>query len=242
MVSRGLFNVIVTICMFARLSRFSPAQRVVLIGGVVLIVALLVFAFTRAKPVTGEPNAQDILSSNDLAPTSTPQLVQSWAPMEGPFAAKVTIVEFLDFQCQGCGGYHPVLKQIREEFSGRIKFVARNFPLVEIHPFALGAAIGGVCAQRQGKFFEYADVLFANQKYLRRNDLENYAEEMGLDLAAFKTCLDDPTAQEQVIRDRKEGEALGIKFTPSIYLNGDLLEELPSPEELRNMIARELAK
>lgn len=226
------------------LSRLSPAQRIVLAGGVVLLVVLIVFAISRAKPATGEPSSdlRVIPSEESPASTSTPQLVASWAPLEGPFAAKVTIVEFLDFQCQGCGAYHPVLKMMREEFKGKIKFVARHFPIVEIHPNALGAAIASVCAQRQQKFFEYADVLFANQSYLRRNDLENYAEQMGMDLDAFKTCLDDPSAQEQVIRDRKEGEALGVKFTPSIYINGKLLEDLLPPEELRNLIGREIAK
>ncbi len=228
--------------MIATRFSFSSSQRVVLFGGVLLLLVLGLFLLMRAKPVTGKPeDTTSLFASTELSPTSTPQLLASWAPTEGPFSAKVTIVEFLDFQCQGCGGYHPVLKQMREEFAGKIKFVARQFPIVEIHQYALGAAIASVCAQRQGKFFEYADVLFANQTYLRRNDLEHYAEELSLDVPTFTACLDDASAQEQVIRDRKEGEALGIKFTPSIFINGKLLEELPSPEDLRNMIARELA-
>jgi protein-disulfide isomerase len=225
-------------------SHLDPRKRWLIVGFILLCIVLGVIFLFRPKPVTGLPESDTPASSStaDVVTTSTPQLVTSSAPTEGPFSARVTIVEFLDFQCQGCGGYHPVLKQMREEFNGRIKFVARHFPIVEIHQYALGAAIASVCAQRQGKFFEYADVLFANQQYLRRNDLENYAEEMGLDLGEFKTCLDDPTAQAQVIADRKDGEALGIQFTPSIFINGKLMEELLPPDELRSLINRELAK
>ncbi|MFA5935723.1 MAG: thioredoxin domain-containing protein [Patescibacteria group bacterium] len=217
-------------------------QQKYLIGGIAALV-VIIGAFFLFKPKTPNDVATPSASTPTLpVTTTTAELVVSWAPLEGPFAAKVTIVEFLDFQCPGCGGYHPVLKQMREEFKGRIKFVARHFPLVEIHENALGAAIASVCAQRQNKFFEYADVLFANQDYLRRNDLEKYAEELGLDTGAFNTCLDDKTAQEQVARDRQAGEAIGVKFTPSIFINGTLMEELVPPEELRNIINRELRK
>jgi len=226
-------------------SHLDSRKRWLIAGFALLCIVLGLIFLTRPKPVTGLPTSDtpsSASSTTDTVSTSTPQLVIASAPTEGPFSARVTIVEFLDFQCQGCGGYHPVLKQMREEFSGRIKFVVRHFPIVEIHQYALGAAIGSVCAQRQGKFFEYADVLFANQQYLRRNDLENYAEQMGLDLAAFKTCLDDPTAQAQVIADRKAGEALGLQFTPSIFINGKLMQELLQPDELRDLINRELTR
>lgn len=222
--------------MFAAL---SSKHRLVLIGGILLILVVGAFILLRPDPATSKPEQSFDTIANV---TTTTDLVPAWAPIEGPFNAKVTIVEFLDFQCQGCGGYFPVLKQMREEFKGKMKFVARQFPLVEIHEHALGAAIASVCAQRQGKFFEYADALFQNQQYLRRNDLEHYAEEQKLDTAAFNTCLDDPSAQAQVVSDRKSGEAIGVKFTPSIYINGKLMNTLVSPEELRKMINAELSK
>ncbi|MEO5927946.1 MAG: thioredoxin domain-containing protein [Patescibacteria group bacterium] len=225
--------------MFSTLTSLSPKKRLILIGVSILLIALGVFLFVKPKPTVNPTDTQLIVDTNV---TTTTDLVPSWAPVEGPFSAKVTVVEFLDFQCQGCGGYFPVLKQMREEFKGKIKFVARQFPLVEIHQYALGAAIASVCAERQGKFFEYADTLFQNQQYLRRDDLTKYAEELKLDTNTFNTCLDDPTAKAQVISDRKSGELIGVKFTPSIYINGKLMETLVSPEELRKLINTELSK
>lgn len=225
--------------MFAMLASLPLKKRLVIIALCVLAIGFVLLLVFRPQQATSKPDAALDVNTNV---TTTTELVPSWAPVEGPFGAKVTIVEFLDFQCQGCGGYFPVLKQMRDEFKGKIKFVARQFPIVEIHQYALGAAIASVCAERQGKFFEYADTLFVNQQYLRRQDLEKYAEELGLDTQKFDTCLDDPTAQAQVVSDRKSGELIGVKFTPSIYINGKLMETLVSPEELRKMIQAELAK
>jgi protein-disulfide isomerase len=233
--------------MIAYFSRMDRSKKIVLGGVAALLVGLGLLLLFRPDPAAAPGEA---LSTSSTIPNISfggasgikPQLIADHAPMEGPMSAKVKIVEFLDFQCPGCGGYHPVLKQMRLEFKDRIQYVVRHFPLVEIHEYAKGAAIASVCAQRQGKFFEYTDLLFNNQNYLRRNDLENYAEEMKLDMDAFKTCLDDPEVEAIVIRDRKEGEALGVKFTPSIYINGKLMEELVPPEDLRNIIGRELAK
>lgn len=224
--------------MISHAPTLSSKSTLLVVTVITIIAAALLVYFFRPQPVTGKPG--EIQPSIGGA-SSTVELIPASAPLEGPFAAKVTIVEFLDYQCPGCGAYHPVLKQMREEFAGKIKFVVRQFPLVEIHPFAKGAAISTVCAQRQGKFFEYSDVLFQNQDYLRRTDLERYAEEMGLKMDEFKTCLDDPAAEAQVIRDRKDGEALGIPGTPSVFINGKLMDELLPPDQLRQVIQRELS-
>lgn len=164
------------------------------------------------------------------------QLIHSDTPIEGPFNAQATIVEFLDYQCPGCGAYFPLLKKIREEYKGKMKYVIRQFPLTEIHPYAKGAAIAATCASKQGKLFEYSDVLFSNQQYLRRTNLEQYAEEMKLDMDAFKKCLDDPETATFVIQERKEGEALGVRYTPTIFMNGKMMEDPPDEQALRALI------
>lgn len=221
----------------------SSRRMMIWIGLVIVALAAVIFFFFRPSPVTGKPNSSlGNASSSSLATTGTVELVPATAPVEGPFSAKVTIVEFLDYQCPGCGAYHPVMKEIRETFKNKIKFVVRQFPLVEIHQFAKGAAIAAVCSQRQGKFFDYSDVLFQNQKYLRRNDLERYAEEMGLKMDDFKSCLDDSTAEALVIKDRKDGEALNIPGTPTIFINGKILDQLMPPDELTTYIQKELGK
>lgn len=206
-----------------------PAVRLLSIAfAVVLGIGLLFYLLhpfdaVSRLPVDGMKNA--------LPPSSTVRLIPDDAAMKGPFAARNTIVEFVDYQCPGCAAYQPVMKELRETLGDKIRIVVRHFPLSEIHPFAKGAAIAAVCAQRQGKFFEYSDVLFANQKYLRRADLERYAEEFGLDMNAFRSCLEDPTVEERVIRDRLEGEVLGVQTTPMIFWNGRMIDDFPTVEE-----------
>ncbi len=222
-------------------SRTSPQTfRRWVLAIAALAIGLVVWMFLRPHPVTGNPTIVSPLSFNQAV--STTELILSTTPIDGPFAAKVTIVEFLDYQCPGCGAYYPVLKQMRDEFKGKIRFAVRQFPLAEIHPYAKGAAISAVCAQHQNKFFEYSDILFQNQQYLRRLDLERYAEEMGLDMQAFKTCLDDPAVAMQVVQDRQQGEALGIRATPTVYLNGTMMKDLVPPDELRKIIVGQLTQ
>ncbi|MHB8831030.1 MAG: thioredoxin domain-containing protein [Patescibacteria group bacterium] len=183
--------------------------------------------------------------------TSTPQvnepaaegypIVADTTPIEGPMISKVTLVEFYDFQCPACGIYHKlVIKPLRDKYQGRIKFAPRNFPLVEAHPYAMGAAIAGVCSQRQGKFFEYYDTLFANQKALTRPDLEKYAQSLGLDTEKFKLCLDDKSAQDQVLNDYNAGRSFGISSTPTLIINDALIEGSPNLDVMSKLIDERL--
>ena len=168
------------------------------------------------------------------------ELVPAGTPVEGPATATVTLVEFLDFECPGCAAYHPIIEQIRKEFAGRIKYVQRLMPLVEIHKHARASAIAAVCAQEQGKYFEMADALIANQRNLERSDLEHYADALRLDTTRFKTCLDDPAIGSRVDAERKAGDAMGITQTPTLFLNDIELQELPSLEAFRDLIQQRL--
>jgi protein-disulfide isomerase/uncharacterized membrane protein len=169
---------------------------------------------------------------SDIAPAD--------APSEGPATSTVTVTEFLDIQCPGCRSYYPILKQIREDFRGRIRFVQRLFMLPEMHPNSKGATIAAYCAERQGKFFEYADAALLNQHALARADLKRYAEALRLDVAAFDACLDDPAAADRAVAERKAGEALGIDATPTIFINDEKLSDPPNYELLKRLIEEKL--
>ena len=195
----------------------------------------------RALWVNGEskkaPLAAPVLTSAQMS-----VLIPSGIPIEGPATSTVTIVEFLDFQCPSCGEFHLIMKRIREEYAGRIRYVQRMYPLTEIHPFAHEAAIAAVCAGMQQKYFEYADGLMAHQQQLTHEDLLRQADALGLDHEAFVGCLANPAATATVDGDRKQAEQLGIKSTPTTLVNANLIEGVPTYDAVKKVIDAELAR
>jgi protein-disulfide isomerase len=145
------------------------------------------------------------------------------APFKGNKNAKIVIQEFSDFQCPFCGRVNPTIAEILEKNGNDVKIVWRNMPLPfhEDAPLAAEAALE-VKAQKGDKaFWEYHDKLFANQKALKREDLEKYAGEMaGLDMAKFKKALDDRTHKAKVDKDMEDGKNAGISGTPGFTVNG----------------------
>jgi protein-disulfide isomerase len=163
-------------------------------------------------------------------------------PSLGKPDAPVTIVEFSDFQCPFCARVMPTLKRIKETYGDRVRIVWKDFPLTAIHPQAFKAAEAGQCAREQGKFWEYHDRLFANQQALEPEFLKKYASELGLDAAAFGTCLDSAKFAERVQGHIGAGSELGVNSTPSVYINGRLLNGAHPYETFAAIIDEELAR
>jgi len=163
-------------------------------------------------------------------------------PVRGPADAPVEIVEFSDFQCPFCGRAEPTLKEIRKNFGDKVKIVFRDFPLTSIHPQAYLAAEAGECARQQGKFWEFHDALFANQRALKEDDLKQRAAEVGLDAAKFAACLDGGHAKPHVDADMKEGEALGVSSTPAFFINGRYVAGALPYATFEEIIKDELAR
>ena len=171
-----------------------------------------------------------------------PEIAPASAPAVGPATSTVTITEFLDIQCPGCRAYYPIMRQIRDDYRGRVRFVERLFILPELHPNAKGAAIAAYCAEKQGKFFEYVDAALVNQQALGRTDLVHYADALHLDTKQFDACLDDPAMAERAVAERKAGEALGIDGTPTIFINDEKLSDAPNYEQFKKLIDERLGK
>lgn len=146
------------------------------------------------------------------------------APVRGSPMAPVTVVEFSDFECPFCGRAHPVLERLEEELRGRVKIVFFHFPL-RSHTYAESAARAAVAAQRQGKFWEMHDLLFANQTALEPSDIEGYAERIGLDMARFRADWDSEETRAKVAADRALGERVGVDATPTLLVDGRRFEE-----------------
>lgn len=146
-------------------------------------------------------------------------------PSRGRADAKVTVVEFIDYECPSCRNLHDVLEGLVNDYADRVNFVARDFPLTR-HAHAYKAAIAAEAARRQGKYWEYVAVLFQNQSTLEVDDLKRFARELRLDDERFDRALDleDLAVRMAVDADRRDGLRLGVKSTPTVFVNGRRVE------------------
>lgn len=146
-------------------------------------------------------------------------------PILGDPDAPITIIEFADFQCPFCiRHFQETYPQLVAQYGDQIRFVFKNFPLRTLHPDADSAAQAGECANEQGKFWEYHDLLFGGTLGLGQEAYEGYAEQVGLDLAAFNACLEEGRYAEAVDRDYALGQQTGVSATPTFFVNGIALE------------------
>ena len=142
---------------------------------------------------------------------------------------RVTVVEFLDFECESCLAAYPFVEQLREEYDGRVTFVARYFPMPG-HANAENAAVAVEAAAQQGRFEDMYHRMYETQtEWGERQESEaarfrTFAADMGLDMAAYDAAVADPATLERVLRDREDGLALGVQGTPTFFLNGEKLE------------------
>jgi protein-disulfide isomerase len=149
---------------------------------------------------------------------------------QGPPSARVTVVEYADFECLHCARVHPILKELRSDIPDAFRLVFRHFPLLHDHPRAAGAAKAAVAAARQGKFWPMHDRLLEYQAYLSPDAFQLHAEDLGLDLDRFNRDLLDPDVAARVERDMATGRASGVHGTPTFFLNG---ERIADPSDLR---------
>jgi len=141
-------------------------------------------------------------------------------PAKGAVNAKVTIIEFSDYQCSYCGAVEPTIEQILQNYPNDVKLYYRNFPLTQLHPDAMNAAMAAECANEQGKFWEMHNKLFANQGALGVTNLKQYASDLGLDTAKFNSCLDSNKYSSQIAKDQQDGNTAGVSGTPAFFING----------------------
>lgn len=143
------------------------------------------------------------------------------SPSKGAADAKVVIAEFADFQCPACKGAAPVVETVLERHPKDVRLVFKHFPLT-IHEHAEKAARASVAALRQNKFWEMHAALFNSQPKVDPETVEGLAKGLGLDMKRFLADRDSEATADVVARDRKQGEALALKSTPSIFVNGRL--------------------
>ncbi len=140
----------------------------------------------------------------------------------GASHAPVTIVEYGDFECPNCKQAAPAVKLLLERFGGRVRAVFRHYPLQEVHPHALNAALAAECAGGQGRFWEMHDLLFANQDHLKLPQLHSYAERLELDMTRFTAEMDDQVYLQRIREHMAGANRSGVRATPTFFVNGRL--------------------
>jgi protein-disulfide isomerase len=165
----------------------------------------------------------------------------SEAPLKGNASAKITIVEFADYECPHCKRLQPVLRQVVEEFHNDVKVYFKHYPLPQ-HTNARLAAEAAVAAQKQGKFWPFQDKLWDKQDELSPAVIEGLAKQSGLDVAKFRQDLASPAVKDRVQKDRAEGQALGLQATPTVYIDGREFTDPKDVESFREWIKEALGK
>ena len=214
----------------------------VIIGAVLAAVVVAVVLMSRQGGGDTPPAPQNNSNITPVQQTRAPQpgAPNPWA--KGGAAAKLTLEEFSDFQCPACGALEPGLRRVVKDYGDNVRLVFRNFPLA-MHKYAFQASRAAEAAGLQGKFWEMHDVLYANQKEWSdsmepRVQFDAYATRLGLDVQKFKTDMERPDLTERVKADYARGMSLGVKGTPTIYLNGR--ELVPGQLVTEEILRREI--
>ena len=140
--------------------------------------------------------------------------------IQGPEHARVTLVEYGDFECPTCKVAAPTVKMLLEQFPNQIRFAYRHFPLEDAHPHALLAAEASESAAAQGRFWPMHEILFRNQAHLKDKDLYRYASEIGVDMVRYTAEMDDHIYLQRVREHIDSGRRSHIRATPTFFVNG----------------------
>jgi protein-disulfide isomerase len=202
-----------------------------------LAVLAIVGFFIFGKNTT--PSDTPIEPSTTL--TDAGQLVRSDSPVRGPADAKVTIVEFADFQCPACKNAVPVVEEVLAKYPTQVKLIFRHFPISSIHQHADETSLAGEAAKNQGKFWEWYGKMYEKQgewsvqsKRKITEFLANYAKDLGLDTDKYTTDKTNSAARDIVARDLADADALGVDSTPTFFVNG---KQLSSVNDLAAAVA-----
>ena len=174
---------------------------------------------------------------------SPPRVQVTFDPkrVKGNPKARVMIVEFSDFQCPYCGQVEATLKSVLAKHEGTVALAFRDMPISQIHPFAQGAAEAARCAGEQGRFWEYHDLLFADQGSLDRSGLIAKAAKLELDPQQFERCISSEKYKPQVQQDNQEGMRAGVSGTPGFFINGVFISGAQPEAAFDKIIEEQLA-
>ena len=187
----------------------------------------------QADKTTDKGKVAPVKNDSDIIPVGTSYAV-------GPATAPVTIVEFSEFQCPFCKRVGPTMDQIKKEYGDKVRVVFKHNPL-SFHAEAPYAAKASLAAGKQGKFWEMHGKLFENQRDIKPENIEKYAQEIGLDMAKFKADVNSPEIAQMVSDDMKLAEKVGARGTPNFFINGEQLSGAQPYDRFKAVIDKQLA-
>lgn len=202
-----------------------------LIGGFIVIVILAVAA---AAYFSGSS-----INNNGFVATTVPPITAA-DHITGDASSKVSVIEYGDFECPACGEWEPLMEQLRQQYGNTVEFVFRNFPLYQIHPFAMIGAQAAEAAADQGQYWQMHDLLYKEQTQWTADTtltpadvvsqfFNGYAQQLGLNVAEFDVDINSSTTIARVQRDLDTGNAAQINHTPTFFVN---LQQIPNPTGL----------
>lgn len=218
-------------------------KQAIIISSIVIAVLGLGFLLFQMEP-SASPGSTKVADAGKLVRDDS----YAWGNKD----SKVTIVEFLDFQCEACRAAHPVNKRLKAEYSDKVNFVQRYFPLPS-HKNGKIAALAAAAAGEQGKYWEMQDKLFENQdswgsdqRQVSQNKaldmFKGYAAELGLDVVKFSQSIKDEQFMPMIQRDMADGNALNVNSTPTFFFNGEMLPGVQRYEIIKEKIDKVLQK
>lgn len=202
----------------------------------VLTLIVFVFFFFSTQPIP-IPKQKIISSNSENTTTPTVTFVD---PIFGPKDAKVTIVEYGDFECGPCKQLQSNIETAMAGHASNVRFVWKDMPNDSVHPNASNASIAAQCANRQGRFWEFARALFDRQTYLADSQYEQIAKDLKLDLNTFLNCFTKKETLPIVQKNFNEGKALGIVATPTLFIGNKQYVGLQSLEDINSAITEQL--
>jgi predicted DsbA family dithiol-disulfide isomerase len=181
--------------------------------------------------------------ANVVVLLSSPRVEVGFDParVRGNPQAKVMIVEFSDFQCPYCGAVEATLRNVLAKHPDTVALAYRDMPMSKIHPLARQAAEAARCAGEQGKFWEYHDLLFADQRNLDQDGLMDKARSLKLDEQQFESCLTSEKFKAQVQQDSQAGMRVGVNATPGFFINGIFLSGSQPESAFENLVQEQLS-
>lgn len=196
--------------------------------------------------VNNSPSPSAPVEMTNLPPVSKDDFIKGPADKTSSDSAKVTLIEYGDFQCPACGAYFPLVKQISEEFNKDLRLVHRFFPLTNVHKNAMIAAQTAYAAGLQGKFWEMHDKLYENQSSWSdtnpRETFIGYAKDLKLDLDKFKKDLDADSTKQFINQSVNSAISIGVNSTPTFFVNKMKIKNPAGYEEFKKIIQDEINK